>query len=208
MARVVVHAGAALRRDGFPLEFIVMPRIEPKPLQAYPWYLRWLFKRQIRRLGGAVVPMQVWGRAPVLLRRFLALFRAFERRASPVDPVLRALVTVRVSQINHCAFCVDFNAHRVLKLGGAEAKLNALADVASSTVFSEAEKAALAYAEAVTRSDREVTDGLFSSLKNHYSDDAIVELTGLIAFQNMSSKFNAALDIPAQGFCQVQPAND
>lgn len=180
-----------------------MPRIEPKPPRAYPWYLRWLFKRQARRFGGPVVPMQLWGRAPVLLRRFMAVFRAFERRSSPLDPVLRALVTVRVSQINHCAFCIDFNAHRVLKLGGAEAKLDALADAASSAAFSDAEKAALAYTDAVTRSDREVTDELFASLKKHYSDDAIVELTGLIAFQNMSSKFNAALDVPARGFCSL-----
>jgi alkylhydroperoxidase family enzyme len=40
-------------------------------------------------------------------------------------------------------------------------------------------------------------------LKTFFSDDALVDLTGLIAFQNLSSKFNAALDVPAQGFCQL-----
>jgi alkylhydroperoxidase family enzyme len=40
-------------------------------------------------------------------------------------------------------------------------------------------------------------------LRSHFTDDAIVELTGLIAFQNMSSKFNSALGIPAQGFCKI-----
>jgi hypothetical protein len=39
------------------------------------------------------------------------------------------------------------------------------------------------------------------ALRTHFDDDAIVELTALIAFQNMSSKFNSALGIPAQGFC-------
>lgn len=42
-----------------------------------------------------------------------------------------------------------------------------------------------------------------AELKQHFDDDTIVELTGLIAFQNLSSKFNAALDIEAQGFCKA-----
>lgn len=44
---------------------------------------------------------------------------------------------------------------------------------------------------------------MIAALKQHYDDDALVELTGLVAFQNLSSKFNAALDVPAQGFCQL-----
>lgn len=43
-------------------------------------------------------------------------------------------------------------------------------------------------------------------LKTFFDDDAIVELTGLIAFQNLSSKFNSALDVPSQGFCKYSPA--
>ena len=185
-----------------------MQRISPKPDRAYPWYLRILFKRQERRLGQRIIPMQVWGRTPILLRRFLSLFRAFERRRSPIPAVLRALITVRVSQINHCAFCVDFNSSRVLKHGDRAKQLTALPNFASSPLFSDSEKAALAYAEAMTHSHEEVTESHFASLKNHYDDDAIVELTGLIAFQNMSSKFNAALDLPAQGFCRLNLDED
>ena len=63
--------------------------------------------------------------------------------------------------------------------------------------------AALAYAEAMTFSNREVDDALFDRLRRHYDEDTLVELTGLIAFQNASSKFNAPLDLPAQGFCRI-----
>jgi alkylhydroperoxidase family enzyme len=181
-------------------------RIPPKPDRAYPGYLRWMYRRQERRYGQRLYPTQVWGRVPVLLRRFLSLFRAFERSASPLDPVLRALVTVRVSQINHCAFCIDFNAMRVMQHANQADRLEGLADFESSPHFSAAEKAALAYAEAITYTDREADDALFARLRTHYNDDAIVELTGLIAFQNMSSKFNAALDLPAQGLCRLPPA--
>ena len=48
-----------------------------------------------------------------------------------------------------------------------------------------------------------VDDDLRGRIKKHWNDDAMVELTELIAFQNLSSKFNAALDVPAQGFCRV-----
>ena len=48
-----------------------------------------------------------------------------------------------------------------------------------------------------------VDDDLRLRLKQRWSEDAIVELTGLIAFQNLSSKFNAALAVPAQGFCRL-----
>ena len=55
----------------------------------------------------------------------------------------------------------------------------------------------------MTCTERRVTDELLQRLKQWFSDDALVELTALIAFQNMSSKFNSALDVPSQGFCQA-----
>ena len=58
------------------------------------------------------------------------------------------------------------------------------------------------YAEAMTCSDRGVDDALMVRLKSHFDDDAVVELTGLIAFQNLSSKFNSALAVAPQGFCR------
>ena len=55
------------------------------------------------------------------------------------------------------------------------------------------------YADAVTLSDRDVDDALFARLREHYDDDAIVELTEIVAWENASSKFNRALRIPSQG---------
>ncbi len=116
--------------------------------------------------------------------------------------LLRCLVLVRVSQINDCAFCIDVNAATLLRLGEKASKVEALARWRDSDEFDERERAALEYADAVTYSNRRVDDDLFGRVARHFDEDAMVELTGLIAFQNMSSKFNAALAIPAQGFCQ------
>ena len=72
-----------------------------------------------------------------------------------------------------------------------------------STLFSEAERLALEYAERITYTDRKVDDALVDDLKKHYSDAQIVELTAAIAMENFRSKFNPALGIEAQGFCMV-----
>jgi alkylhydroperoxidase family enzyme len=74
----------------------------------------------------------------------------------------------------------------------------ALADYARSPLYSEAERAALEYADCMTLSNREVNDELFARLRRIYDDDALVELTAIIAWENASSKFNRALRIPSQ----------
>ena len=66
-------------------------------------------------------------------------------------------------------------------------------------------RAALTYAEAMTVPDKDVDDELMAGLKSHFDDDAVVELTALVAFQNLSSKFNSALAVPPQGFCRLPP---
>ena len=122
-------------------------------------------------------------------------------KRSPLDPVLRSLVTVRVSQINWCDFCVDINSMTLAKRAGSMDKVEQLADWQEQDIYSDRERLALEYAEAITYSDQQVTEELMQRLKLIFDDDTIVELTGLIAFQNLSSKFNSALDVPAQGFC-------
>jgi alkylhydroperoxidase family enzyme len=87
--------------------------------------------------------------------------------------------------------------------GLGEAELDALADAASSALFSAGEKAALAYAEAVTGAGG-VPDALFQSLRNHFPDEAIIELTAAVTWEICAAKFNRALEIEGQGVCRVR----
>ena len=80
-----------------------------------------------------------------------------------------------------------------------EEKILALPDYATSPLFSDAERVALEYADAITLSDHDVSDELFTRLRRFYADDALVELTAIIAWENASSKFNRALRVPSQG---------
>jgi len=84
-------------------------------------------------------------------------------------------------------------------LGLSDEKILALEDHATSPHFDEREKAALAYADAITLSDRDVDDALFDRVSAQFDEDAIVELTAVIAWENSSSKFNRALRVESQG---------
>ncbi|MFB3785163.1 MAG: carboxymuconolactone decarboxylase family protein [bacterium] len=182
-----------------------MSRIASKPDSHYAWWLRLFFRSQKKRYGQTLEPAKIWARVPQLFLGVATLYGALDRRSSPIDPVLRALITVRVSQINWCRFCVDINSATVLRRGASADKLRGLEHFRGSPLFTEKEKTALAYAEAITYSDRQVTDELFAEVRRHFSEDEIVDLTGLIAFQNLSSQFNAALDVTPQGFCHIAP---
>lgn len=183
-----------------------MQTVNAKSPSSYPWFIRLFFWKQRHKYGRILEPGMIWGRSPKLFATLALLYGAIDRRSSPISPALRSLVTVRVSQINHCAFCVDINSATLLKRGVSLEKASALSDWRGAKglhLFSEEERLALEYAEAMTLN--QVDDDLRGRLKKRWCDDALVELTGLIAFQNMSSKFNAALDLPAQGFCQLAP---
>jgi AhpD family alkylhydroperoxidase len=180
-------------------------RIASRPGRAYPWYLWPFFWNQRRRYGKVLDAALLWARSPRLFLSVALLYGALDRKGSPLEPALRSLLTVRVSQINHCRFCVDLNSATLLRRGISEAKLWALDDWRASNLFSARERVALDYAEAMTRSDLEVDDALTARVEEHFDDDAMIELTGLIAFQNLSSKFNAALGVPPQGFCRLPP---
>ncbi|MEE9560785.1 MAG: carboxymuconolactone decarboxylase family protein [Acidiferrobacterales bacterium] len=171
----------------------------------FPWYMRLFFWNQKRRYGAVLEPARLWGRTPKVFIALALLYGALDRRSSPIEPALRSLLTVRVSQINWCAFCVDINSATLLKRGVDRAKLAELANFEASPLFSEAEKAALAYSEAVTYTECQPTARHYERLREHFDDNAIIELTALVAFQNLSSKFNAALGVAPQGFCAVAP---
>lgn len=180
------------------MSFIETPASFP-----YPWYLRLMFRRQRRRYGRELEPVRLWARMPAAFLAMSAMYRALDRKSSPIEPALRSLLQVRISQINGCEFCVDLNSFLGLERGTARDKLRALPQFEDSALFSEREKAALAYAETATHSDRRVDESPIARLRKHFDDQAIVELAALIAYQNMSSKFNAALGVPAQGFCAI-----
>ena len=85
------------------------------------------------------------------------------------------------------------------ELGVPDEKLRAVLSWEDSPLFDDDERLALEYADAITYTDRDVSDALFSRLRARWDDDTLVELTEIIAWENASSKFNRALRLPSQG---------
>lgn len=85
------------------------------------------------------------------------------------------------------------------ELGVSEEKILALNEYAESPLYDAKEKAALEYADAITLSDRDVDDELFARVQGFFDEEALVEITAIIAWENSSSKFNRALRVPSQG---------
>ena len=84
------------------------------------------------------------------------------------------------------------------QLGISDEKIDALPDYANSDLYNEPERVALEFADAMTITGRDVSDELFARLRNSYDEDAVIELTATIGWENASSKFNRALRVPSQ----------
>jgi len=155
------------------------------------------------RKARASESVRLWARSPRAFLWFQGLHRSVDHPGSPLAPSLRSLVMLRVSQVNGCASCVDRNAARAALRGAPDAQLAALDQHATSPLFDAREKAALAFADAVTNPATRVGPDVRTALRSTFSPDAIVELAALVAFQDMSSKFNSALDAAPDGACSL-----
>jgi len=182
-------------------------RLSQTNIKKTRWYLKPFFWNQQRKYGKPLEPAKVWAMIPKLFVSVASVYGMLDRRKSPLSPSLRSLISIRVSQMNGCTFCVDLNSATLIKRTDSDEKLQALSDWKTSALFLDSEKAALHYAEGMTSTPCQVDDACFHALQNHFDEKAIVELTALIAFQNMSSKFNTALAIAPQGFCRVNITN-
>ena len=121
-----------------------------------------------------------------------ALFKAIY--AGGVDPATLELVHLRTSQINGCSACVDSGARSARKAGETEERLATVAAWREAPYFSDAERAALALAEAATRlADRPdpVPDEVWDAAAAHYDEKGLAAIVFMIALTNLFNRVNA-----------------
>ena len=110
---------------------------------------------------------------------------AAKKEVKLIEPRLHALVELRVSQINGCAFCVDLHATEARAAGEGQQRLDCIAVWRECQFFNESERAALAWAEALTDISRQgAPEILYEDLKRHFSDEEVVDLTLIVAQMN------------------------
>jgi AhpD family alkylhydroperoxidase len=97
---------------------------------------------------------------------------------------LLELIKIRASQINECAFCIDMHTKDARAAGETEQRIYALNAWRETPFFSDRERAALEWTEAVTRIGRGVPDELYAAARHHYSEKELVDLTWAVAAIN------------------------
>ncbi|GEP96713.1 carboxymuconolactone decarboxylase family protein [Chitinophaga cymbidii] len=116
-------------------------------------------------------------------------------RKSPIEESLRTLVEFRVSQINGCAYCLDMHSKDARLHGETEQRLYGLSAWRETPFYTDRERAALAWAEAVTACH--VPDETYKRVKEHFTDEELVDLTLAVSNINTWNRFNIAFSNPA-----------
>ncbi|MBH0780576.1 carboxymuconolactone decarboxylase family protein [Nocardia bovistercoris] len=122
---------------------------------------------------------------------------------STLPLLTQEMVKLRASQINGCGFCTDMHAKDAAHAGETQLRLNLVAVWREATVFTEAERAALALAEEGTRladASHGVSDDTWAQVEKHYDGDQIAALISLIALINAYNRMNVIVRQPAGSY--------
>src|SRR5215475_3219870 len=141
---------------------------------------------------------------PEALNAMLALSKAVDKAVekSGLSPQLIDLVNYRVSQLNGCAFCLDMHSKDLRARGEAEQRLYMIGAWREAPhLYSDRERAALAWAEAVTRlEDQQVPDAVYDIASREFSEAELIQLTLAIVAINSWNRINVAFHTPAGNY--------
>ena len=117
---------------------------------------------------------------------------------SSLEPQLINLIDFRVSQINGCAYCLDMHSKDLREAGETEQRLYTIAAWREAPFYSERERAALAWAEAVTKlKDGNVPDEVYEDARRQFSEEELIDLTVAVTTINTYNRINIAFRTPA-----------
>lgn len=173
------------------------PRLDPLPEDPA---LEDVFARFAPACGG-VIPnaMLIMQRRPKVLRAFVQMTGAVsDPETSEVDIGLKRLIAHVASRAGGCRYCMSHTAALARGSGIADAKLEAVWEYDTSPLYTEAERIALDVALAAGAVPNAVTDEMFTKLREHWSDDQIVEIVASIALFGFLNRWNDTFATPIE----------
>jgi AhpD family alkylhydroperoxidase len=185
-----------------------MPRIPVVPDANAGWLARFVYRLSRRRYGAVPEPAAVVAHHTGVFVAWSALETTVQRGLTTLPASLRELASYRTATQVGCSWCVDFGT-MLQRLAGMDVdRLREVARYADSPLFTEVEKEVLAYADAMSAQPPTVTDEQVASLDRALGHKGLVELTFVIAVENLRARTFSALGITDQGFtsgaaCQV-----
>ncbi len=173
------------------------PRIPKAKLTGPYGYVVKRFGRKL--LGGVPEPAEVMWHNPRVLKTFMGLGGKVQKW-DRLDPNLQSYASMAVASLVGCSWCLDLGYFHAHNTGLDETKASEVPRWRESTVFTPLERGVMEYAEAMSETPQRVTDEMVARLLEQLGAPAMVELTALVAFSNMSTRNNTALGIKSQGF--------
>jgi AhpD family alkylhydroperoxidase len=176
------------------------PRIAPVAPERASLMTRLMWRYAKHRFGEVPEPFAVYAHHPGLMVAAGAHEGMLQRASTTLPASVRELAVYWTARQIGCSWCVDFGA-MLMRLEGLDmARLEQIDDYATSPSFSADERAAIAYAAAMTTDPHTVTDEQIEDLRRRFGDKGVMELTYQIGVENMRARMNAALGITEQGF--------
>ena len=146
-------------------------------------------------------PLELLALVPELLPAYGGLAQA-TGELHRLNERLSLLAGLKASTLTGCEYCIDLGSQIARRSGLSDEQLLALPSYRTSPLFTDLEKLVLDYAVGMSRTPAEVSDALFAELRRHFDDAQLVELTHVIALENLYGRFNHALGVGAAGFSE------
>ncbi|AKN18876.1 transposase [Mycobacterium haemophilum DSM 44634] len=175
-------------------------RIEPLSPKDAPLIVRLMYRIAKRRYGEVPEPFAVYAHHPSLALTGAIHETALQRASRKLPASVRELAVYWTARTVGCSWCVDFGA-MLQRLDGLDVeRLKDVDNYATSPHFTDDERAAIGYADAMTNDPHSVTDEQVADLRARFGDAGVIELSYHIGIENMRARVNAALGITEQGF--------
>jgi AhpD family alkylhydroperoxidase len=175
-------------------------RIEPLPPKRAGLLTRAMYRVAKRRYGEVPEPFAVVAHHRRLLIASAVHETMIQRASRTLPASVRELAVLWTARKIGCSWCVDFGS-MLLRLDGLDVqRLKEIDNYATSPAFTDDERAAISYADAMTTDPHTVTDEQVADLRDRFGDAGVIELTYQIGLENMRARMNTALGITEQGF--------
>jgi AhpD family alkylhydroperoxidase len=166
----------------------------------------YFMKRQFKQLTGRedvsmLGPILIYAHIPKLLAGYGKLEQAVAK-VHLLDLRHRALAELKAATTTRCEYCIDMGSRISRDWGLSDEELLALPNYRTASCFSDVDKLVLDYASAMSGTPVEVSDELFDALRAHFDVPQMVEMTHIIALENLRARFNLALGIGSAGFSE------
>ncbi len=179
-----------------------MARLSPAKPHGLDLVRRYTYRSAKKMYGKPTEPAQVIAHHRPSLIGYGVAGLMHERYSRSVDRRFKHLAMLRTAQLTGCEWCLDFGSKLAQDSGIERDTLAELSTWRGSARFADVDRLVLEYAEAMTRTPVDVSDGLFAALREHFDEPQLVELTMAIGLENLFARTNWALGIHGEGFSE------